>query len=407
MGMPSSSEHSDQRVAVDRRWVALAAIFPAAIVVSLLAAALGGGETLRLGLIAAVGVPLTAWGVAYGTNRHVGAAPVPQDEPKAVEAAVDDEPTSVAEPADPTPAPAQQALPIGWSRGPVIESHGYLAMGGEADLDPMRLYLRAIAGAERLTPEQEIELGERAQQGDEQARERLIEANLRVVVAVARAYMGRGMPLLDLIQEGSIGLLRAVERFDPARGEPFAKRAVWWIRQTIMRAVADRRRMGQVPVHLLTQLHEVTDAERQLEQALGREPTPAEIARELGCSADEVRDVQRMAREESGSGSQVDPAVAEPSLVAALTDEPPQVALRDAWREQLMSVLESLSERERAVVTLRYGLGSDPPHTQSEIAELLTVPTAVVVLIESRALGKLRPALEQQADRPQPAEPAS
>src|SRR5690349_17657977 len=240
----------------------------------------------------------------------------------------------------------------------------------EPSLDSLRLYLRSIGHVPLLTASQEVELAKRIERGDMSAKQHMIEANLRLVVSIAKGYLGRGLPFLDLIQEGSLGLIRAVEKFDYRRGYKFSTYATWWIRQAVSRAVADKGRTIRIPVHMVEKLNKVVHAERQLVQTLGREPTAAQIAAELDLEVSEVREVLRMAQqpislekpvgdeEESELGDFVEDETAESPLEAAAK------TLRSA---NVRKALQALPEREREVINLRFGLTGREPLTLEEV----------------------------------------
>ncbi|HEY2201400.1 MAG TPA: sigma-70 family RNA polymerase sigma factor, partial [Solirubrobacteraceae bacterium] len=226
----------------------------------------------------------------------------------------------------------------------------------EPSLDSLRLYLRAIGRVSLLTAEQEVMLARRIERGDMRAKQQMIEANLRLVVSIAKSYLGRGLTFLDLIQEGSMGLIRAVEKFDYRRGYKFSTYATWWIRQAVTRAIADKGRTIRIPVHMVEKLNKVVHVERQLIQQLGREPTPEEIAAELETTVREVRDVLRMAQQpislEKPVGEEDDSALGD--FVEDQTAESPfELAAEHLRRENLRRALAALPEREREVIEMR------------------------------------------------------
>jgi RNA polymerase primary sigma factor len=236
----------------------------------------------------------------------------------------------------------------------------------EPSLDSLRLYLRSIGRVELLTAAQEVELAKRIERGDMLAKRQMVEANLRLVVSIAKGYLGRGLSFLDLIQEGSLGLIRAVEKFDYRRGYKFSTYATWWIRQAVTRAIADKARTIRIPVHMVEKLNRVAHVERQLVQKLGREPEPAEIAEELRWPVADVRDIQRVSQlpvslekpvgdeDESELGDFVaDDAVLEPF----------EEASEHLQKEGVRKALEALPERERQVIELRYGIAGTEPLT--------------------------------------------
>jgi RNA polymerase primary sigma factor len=272
----------------------------------------------------------------------------------------------------------------------------------EPSLDSLRLYLRSIGRVNLLTAEQEVLLARRIERGDMQAKQQMIEANLRLVVSIAKGYLGRGLSFLDLIQEGSLGLIRAVEKFDYRKGYKFSTYATWWIRQAVTRAIADKARTIRIPVHMVEKLNRVVHIERQLVQRLGREPRPEEIAFELSMSADEVREILRMAQlpvslekpigeeEESELGDFVQDEQA-PSPFDSAT-----VSLR---REDIERALDSLPERERKVIELRFGLKGEQPYTLEEVGRAFGVTRERIRQIENNTLKKLEGLPEAQALR--------
>ena len=269
----------------------------------------------------------------------------------------------------------------------------------EPSLDSLRLYLRSIGRVPLLTAEQEVTLAKRIERGDMQAKQQMVEANLRLVVSIAKSYLGRGLTFLDLIQEGSLGLIRAVEKFDYRRGYKFSTYATWWIRQAVTRAIADKGRTIRIPVHMVEKLNKVVHVERQLVQSLGREPTPEEIARELECSPREVRDIQRMSlqpvslekpigeEEESELGDFVQDEQAESPFDSA------SVNLR---RQDIGKALDSLPARERRVIELRYGLNGGEPRTLEEVGRTFGVTRERIRQIENNTLKKLESLPEAQ-----------
>ncbi len=269
----------------------------------------------------------------------------------------------------------------------------------EPSLDSLRLYLRSIGRAHLLTAQQEVALARRIERGDMDAKQQMIEANLRLVVSIAKAYLGRGLTFLDLIQEGSIGLIRAVEKFDYRRGYKFSTYATWWIRQAVTRAVADKGRTIRIPVHMVERLNKVMHAERALLQRLGREPTVAEIAAELGLTVQDVRDVQRMAQQpvslEKPVGDDEDAALGD--LVEDQTAESPFEIAADRLRcENLRRALAALPEREREVIEMRFGLSGDRPYTLEEVGRAFNVTRERIRQIETHTLKKLEALPEAQ-----------
>jgi RNA polymerase primary sigma factor len=269
----------------------------------------------------------------------------------------------------------------------------------EPSLDSLRLYLRSIGRVSLLTAEQEVQLARRIERGDMRAKQHMIEANLRLVVSIAKAYLGRGLTFLDLIQEGSMGLIRAVEKFDYRRGYKFSTYATWWIRQAVTRAIADKGRTIRIPVHMVEKLNRVIQVERQLVQQLGREPTPAQIADELEMSVREVRDVLRMAQQpislERPIGEEEDSELGD--FVEDQTAESPfELACELMRRENLRSALSALPQREREVIELRFGLTGQRPYTLEEVGRAFNVTRERIRQIETHTLKKLEALPEAQ-----------
>jgi RNA polymerase primary sigma factor len=269
----------------------------------------------------------------------------------------------------------------------------------EPSLDSLRLYLRSIGRVDLLTAAQEVELAKRIERGDMLAKRQMVEANLRLVVSIAKGYLGRGLSFLDLIQEGSLGLIRAVEKFDYRRGYKFSTYATWWIRQAVTRAIADKARTIRIPVHMVEKLNRVAHVERQLVQRLGREPDPAEIAEELRWPVGDVRDILRVAQlpvslekpvgdeDESELGDFVaDDAVLEPF----------EEASEHLQKEGVRRALDALPERERQVIELRYGLGGAEPLTLEEVGRTFGVTRERIRQIENNTLKKLKRLPEAQ-----------
>ena len=262
----------------------------------------------------------------------------------------------------------------------------------EPSLDCLRLYLRAIGEVPLLTAGDERGLAQRIERGDMRAKEHMIRANLRLVVSIAKGYLGRGMTLLDLIQEGSLGLIRAVEKFDYRRGYKFSTYATWWIRQAVTRSIADKSRTIRIPVHMVEKLNKVVHVERQLVQQLGREPTPEEVAAELDTTPREVRDVLRMAQApvslEKPIGEEDDSELGD--FVRDETAESPfDQAVDNTRRENVQTALEALSEREREVLEMRYGLRGHEARTLEEVGRAFGVTRERVRQIETDTLRKL------------------
>ena len=259
--------------------------------------------------------------------------------------------------------------------------------------DPVRMYLKEIGKVSLLTADEEIELAKRMEQGDEEAKKRLAEANLRLVVSIAKRYVGRGMLFLDLIQEGNLGLIKAVEKFDYRKGYKFSTYATWWIRQAITRAIADQARTIRIPVHMVETINKLIRVSRQLLQELGREPTPEEIAEEMKMPVDRVREILKISQEpvsletpigeEEGShlGDFIqDDNVPVPADAAAFT----------LLKEQLIEVLGTLTEREQKVLRLRFGLDDGRARTLEEVGKEFNVTRERIRQIEAKALRKLR-----------------
>ncbi len=272
----------------------------------------------------------------------------------------------------------------------------------EPSLDSLRLYLREIGKVQLLTADQEVSLAKRIERGDMVAKTQMTEANLRLVVSIAKGYLGRGLSFLDLIQEGSLGLIRAVEKFDYRKGYKFSTYATWWIRQAVTRAIADKARTIRIPVHMVEKLNKVVHIERQLVQRLGREPNAEEIAEELEMTPEEVREILRMAQlpvslekpigeeEDSSLGDFVQDETAESPFDTA------QLSLR---REDIELALHALPLRERQVIALRFGLHGGPPQTLEEVGRAFGVTRERIRQIENNTLKKLEHLPEAQALR--------
>jgi RNA polymerase primary sigma factor len=266
-------------------------------------------------------------------------------------------------------------------------------VASDASVDSLRLYLRSIGRVELLTAEQEVELAKRIERGDDSAKQHMVEANLRLVVSIAKNHVGRGLTLLDLIQEGSLGLIRAVEKFDYRRGYKFSTYATWWIRQAVSRAVADKARTIRIPVHMVERLNTITNMERQLVQKLGREPEPHEIASELKWPTAEVRELMRFAQQpvslEKSVGDQEDSELID--LVEDKTAESPdEAAAESIQRETVWRALSMLSDRDRKVIEMRYGLDGRKPATLDEVAQELGLTRERVRQIEHSSLKQLK-----------------
>lgn len=287
--------------------------------------------------------------------------------------------------------------------------------------DPVRMYLKEIGKVDLLSPEEEVTLAERMQKGNEaterianegdaipaeeraqlekdiklgdRAKKRLAEANLRLVVSIAKRYVGRGMLFLDLIQEGNLGLIRAVEKFDYQKGFKFSTYATWWIRQAITRAIADQARTIRIPVHMVETINKLVRVQRQLLQDLGRDPTPEEIGAEMDMSADRVREIQKISQEpvslETPIGEEEDSQLGD-FIEDSQAIVPPDAASFSMLQEQLTQVLDSLADRERKVIELRFGLVDGHPRTLEEVGREFGVTRERIRQIESKTLAKLR-----------------
>ena len=269
----------------------------------------------------------------------------------------------------------------------------------EPSLDSLRLYLRSIGQVDLLTAAQEVELSKRIERGDMLAKRQMVEANLRLVVSIAKGYLGRGLSFLDLIQEGSLGLIRAVEKFDYRRGYKFSTYATWWIRQAVTRSIADKARTIRIPVHMVEKLNRVAHVERQLVQRLGREPEPNEIAEELRWSVAEVRDILRVAQLpislEKPVGDEDDSELGDFVADDAVL-EPFEEASEHLQKEGVRKALDALPDRERQVIELRYGLSGLDPLTLEEVGNTFGVTRERIRQIENNTLKKLKRLPETQ-----------
>jgi RNA polymerase primary sigma factor len=269
----------------------------------------------------------------------------------------------------------------------------------EPSLDSLRLYLRSIGRVQLLTADREVALAKRIERGDLHAKQEMVEANLRLVVSIAKGYLGRGLSFLDLIQEGSLGLIRAVEKFDYRRGYKFSTYATWWIRQAVTRAIADKGRTIRIPVHMVEKLNKVVHVERQLVQSLGREPTPSEIAAELECTVREVREIQRMALQPVSLEKPIGEEE-ESELGDFVEDEaavsPFDQASENLRRENVRKALDALPQREREVIEMRFGLTGARPFTLEEVGRAFNVTRERIRQIENHTLKKLESLPEAQ-----------
>ncbi|MDO4316889.1 MAG: RNA polymerase sigma factor RpoD [Lachnospiraceae bacterium] len=286
-----------------------------------------------------------------------------------------------------------EELPIVAEEEPELEALDLSIPDGISLEDPVRMYLKEIGKVPLLTAEEEVALSERMEQGDESARKRLAEANLRLVVSIAKRYMGRGMQFLDLIQEGNLGLIKAVEKFDYKKGYKFSTYATWWIRQAITRAIADQARTIRIPVHMVETINRLIRVQRQLLQELGREPSTEEIAKAMKLPVDRVLEIQKISQEpvslETPIGEEEDSHLGD-----FLPDEnmpmPVDAASFSMLREQLYDVLGTLTDREQKVLRLRFGLDDGRQRTLEEVGREFEVTRERIRQIEAKALRKLR-----------------
>ncbi|AUG57789.1 MAG TPA: RNA polymerase sigma factor RpoD [Ruminiclostridium sp.] len=259
--------------------------------------------------------------------------------------------------------------------------------------DPVRMYLKEIGKVPLLSAEEEIELAKRMEQGDEEAKRKLAEANLRLVVSIAKRYVGRGMLFLDLIQEGNLGLIKAVEKFDYRKGYKFSTYATWWIRQAITRAIADQARTIRIPVHMVETINKLIRVSRQLLQELGKEPQPEEIAREMNMPVEKVRDIMKISQEpvslETPIGEEEDSHLGD-FIPDDDVPAPADAAAFTLLKEQLIDVLDTLTPREEKVLRLRFGLDDGRARTLEEVGKEFNVTRERIRQIEAKALRKLR-----------------
>lgn len=259
--------------------------------------------------------------------------------------------------------------------------------------DPVRMYLKEIGRVDLLSADEEIELAKRIEAGDEEAKRRLAEANLRLVVSIAKRYVGRGMLFLDLIQEGNMGLIKAVEKFDYRKGYKFSTYATWWIRQAITRAIADQARTIRIPVHMVETINKLIRVQRQQLQDLGREPTPEEIGKEMDLPPDKVREILKIAQEpvslETPIGEEDDSHLGD-FIEDQDAQAPSDAAAYELLKEQLEDVLDTLTDREENVLRLRFGLDDGRTRTLEEVGKVFGVTRERIRQIEAKALRKLR-----------------
>jgi len=284
-------------------------------------------------------------------------------------------------------------------KDPTVPKKVEIDLTVEPSLDSLRLYLRSIGRVDLLNAAQEVQLAKRIERGDMAAKQHMVEANLRLVVSIAKGYLGRGLTFLDLIQEGSLGLIRAVEKFDHRRGYKFSTYATWWIRQAVTRAIADKARTIRIPVHMVEKLNKVVHVERQLVQELGREPTPEEVAKELNWEVFEIKEILRMAQMpislEKPIGEEEDSELGD--FVEDHTAESPfELATENLRRENVGRALDALPEREREVIEMRYGLKGHEARTLEEVGRAFGVTRERVRQIENNTLKKLEMLPEAQ-----------
>lgn len=269
----------------------------------------------------------------------------------------------------------------------------YKSISDVAVGDPVKMYLKDIGKVPLLTSEEEVELAQKMLEGDEEAKRKLSEANLRLVVSIAKRYVGRGMLFLDLIQEGNLGLMKAVEKFDCTKGFKFSTYATWWIRQAITRAIADQARTIRIPVHMVETINRQVRMQRLLLQELGREPTSAEIGERMGISAEKVEEIQKIAQDpvslETPIGEEEDTQLSD-FIEDNKTVAPSDVAAQAMLREQLIAALHKLTPREEKVIRLRYGLDDGKQRTLEEVGKEFNVTRERIRQIEAKALRKLR-----------------
>ncbi len=282
---------------------------------------------------------------------------------------------------------------------PEPDELGLEADAHEVSTDALQLFLKDVGRVELLTAAQEVELAKRIERGDRRAKQEMVEANLRLVVSIAKRYRNQGLPFLDLIQEGTIGLVRAAEKFDHRKGFKFSTYATWWIRQAVARALADKARTIRMPVHVVERLNKIVRSERKLRAELGREPKALEVARDLEISAEEVEQIRRTAQTPVSLEKPVGDEE-ESEFGHFLTDDsvplPDEAAADTLRRETLRKILSTLSKRERQVLELRYGLNGEHPRTLDEIGQAFNVTRERIRQLEHQGLKKLRALAESQ-----------
>ncbi|HTC73582.1 MAG TPA: sigma-70 family RNA polymerase sigma factor [Solirubrobacteraceae bacterium] len=300
---------------------------------------------------------------------------------------------------DPAQKAAADAMPADTGKKGRRRQKASLDLKPDMTTDSLQLFLKDIGKVRLLTAAEEVELAKRIERGDVAAKQHMVEANLRLVVSIAKGYVGRGLTLLDLIQEGSLGLIRAVEKFDYRRGYKFSTYATWWIRQAVTRSLADKGRTIRIPVHMVERLNRLIHAERRLIQQLGREPSPTELAAELECAVREVRDIMRITQQpislEKPVGEEDDSALAD-FVEDASAASPFELASEALRRENVRRVLASLPRREREVIEMRYGIVGGRSRTLEEVGRAFNITRERVRQIENRTLKKLQTLPEAQ-----------
>jgi RNA polymerase primary sigma factor len=334
-----------------------------------------------------------------GTSAHGDVDPLAEQSPEQVLANVDVDEQDTGEHVRGLHARLEELTLKGTPLGAQAGRRSDLDLTVEPSLDSLRLYLRSIGRVPLLSAEEEVALAKRIERGDVAAKQHMVEANLRLVVSIAKGYVGRGLTLLDLIQEGSLGLIRAVEKFDYRRGYKFSTYATWWIRQAVTRSLADKGRTIRIPVHMVERLNKLIHTERRLIQQLGREPSPAELAADLDCSVREVRDIMRITQQpislEKPVGDEDESALAD--FVEDISAASPfEIASEAMRRENIMRVLASLPRREREVIEMRYGIVGGRSRTLEEVGRAFNITRERVRQIENRTLKKLQTLPEAQ-----------